>query len=143
MKHPLLEKIEREQLRKELPEFREGDTVNVHVVIREGDKERVQQFKGTCIARDGGIGATATFTVRRFSLGSGVERVFPLHSPHVEKVDVVRRGKVRRAKLYYLRNLAGKKARVSEARGPLGGAAKTAASAAPAAPAKEPAAAED
>lgn len=117
MKTPLIDKIEKEQLKaaKDVPDFREGDTVNVHVVIKEGDKERVQQYKGTVIARDRGTSGISTFTVRRVSMGEGVERVFPLHSPHVAKIEVTRRGSVRRAKLYYLRKLTGKKARISEA----------------------------
>lgn len=117
MKTPLIDKIEKEQLKdaSAIPAFREGDTVNVHVKIKEGDKERIQQFKGTVIARDGGEGGTATFTVRRVALGEGVERVFPLHSPNVAEIEVPRRGRVRRAKLYYLRKLTGKKARIAEA----------------------------
>lgn len=111
----VVEKIGAEQCTKEIPEFRIGDTVNVHVKIKEGAKERIQQYSGTVIAR-GGSGVAETITVRRVAFGEGVERVFPLQSPNVQQIDVVRRGKVRRAKLYYLRNLAGKKARIKERR---------------------------
>ena len=96
-----------------VPEFCAGDTVRVHVRVVEGDKERIQVFQGVVIARRGG-GTRETFTVRKISGGMGVERIFPLHSPIVHKIDVVRRGKVRRAKLYYLRDLRGKKARIEE-----------------------------
>lgn len=114
MKGSLLDKIEGEQLRGDpLPDFGIGDMVVIHVKIKEGEKERVQLFKGTVIARDGG-GATETFTVRRTSRGEGVERVFPIHSPHVVKVEVERVGKARRAKLYYLRDRIGKKARIKQ-----------------------------
>jgi len=116
MKTELLSKIENEQLKTDIPDFSEGDTVTVHKKIKEGNKERIQLFKGTVIARDGRNGATATFTVRRVAYGEGVEKVFPLHSPMVDKIDIDRRGKVRRAKLYYLRNLTGKKARIEEKR---------------------------
>ena len=106
-----LEKIEQEQMRKDLPEFRAGDTVRVHVKIKEGDKERIQVFEGTAIgvrrARN-----HSTFTVRKISFGHGVERIFPLHSPVIDKIEVVRPGRVRRAKLYYLRKLKGKAARI-------------------------------
>lgn len=106
-----LEKIELSQLRKDLPEFRAGDTVRVHVKIREGDKERIQVFEGTVIglrrARN-----HSTFTVRKISFGHGVERIFPLHSPVIDKIEVVRSVHVRRAKLYYLRKLRGKAARL-------------------------------
>lgn len=112
----ILEKINQENLRKEsVPDFNIGDSVDVHVKIREGDKERIQVFSGTVIARDG-AGATETFTVRRISYGEGVERVFPLHSPAVAKVKVERKGKTRRAKLYYLRERSGKTARIKEQR---------------------------
>lgn len=100
-------------MRADLVEFGPGDTVQVHLRIVEGEKERVQVFEGTCIARRGG-GVRESFTVRKVSYGVGVERTFPLHSPRVEKVKVVRRGKVRRAKLYYLRQLRGRKARIKE-----------------------------
>ncbi len=116
MSASVLEKIEKEQLREGgVPEFNIGDTVRVHVRIREGEKERLQVYTGTVIARDG-HGATETFTVRRISYGEGVERVFPVHAPAVAKVEVERKGKVRRAKLYYLRGLTGKKTRVKEKR---------------------------
>ena len=116
MKAELLEKIDGEQRRKkETPDFGPGDTVKVHVSIKEGDKRRIQMFTGTVIARKGG-GSTETFTVRRVSHGEGVERVFPVHSPNVKKIEVTRRGRVRRAKLYYLRGLSGKKARLKEKR---------------------------
>ncbi len=108
----LLEKIEKEQLRRELS-CRPGDTVRVHVKIVEGDKERVQVFEGVVIALHRGANR-ATVTVRKVSYGVGVERVFPLHSPNVEKIEVVSSGKVRRAKLFYLRALSGKKARLKE-----------------------------
>ncbi len=108
-----LDEIRREGLREDLPDFRPGDTIRVSVRVREGDKERLQAFEGVCIARRGaGIGET--FTVRKVSGGIGVERVFPLHSPTVVRVDVVRTGRVRRAKLYYLRKLSGKAARIRE-----------------------------
>jgi len=111
MSGKILEKINDEQLKQEVPVFAIGDSVRVHVKIKEGEKERVQVFAGTVIGRDG-TGATETFTVRRISYGEGVERVFPLHSPSVVKVEVERRGKVRRAKLYYLRQRTGKKSKV-------------------------------
>lgn len=111
----MVEKIGAEQCTKEIPEFRIGDTVNVHVKIKEGAKERIQQYNGTVIARNGS-GVAETITVRRVAFGEGVERVFPLQSPNVQQIDVVRLGKVRRAKLYYLRDLAGKKARIKERR---------------------------
>jgi large subunit ribosomal protein L19 len=107
-------KINAGNLRSVAPAFGIGDSVRVHVKIKEGDKERVQVFAGTVIARDGG-GANETFTVRRVSYGVGVEKVFPMHSPYLEKVEVERASKVRRAKLYYLRELTGKKARLREA----------------------------
>jgi large subunit ribosomal protein L19 len=97
------------------PPFRPGDTVSVHVRVTEGDKERIQVFQGVVIARRGG-GTRENFTVRKISGGVGVERIFPLHSPVIDKIDVVRRGKVRRAKLYYLRGLRGKAARIEERR---------------------------
>ncbi len=110
----ILEKIKSEQLKKEpVATFKVGDTVRVHVKIKEGDKERVQVFAGTVISRDGS-GATATFTVRRISYGEGVERVFPLHSPGVARVEVEKSGQVRRAKLYYLRGRTGKTSKVEE-----------------------------
>lgn len=108
-----LEAIEREGLRSDIPAFRPGDTVRVSVRVREGDKERLQAFEGVCIGRRGG-GRNETFRVRKVSAGVGVERVFPLHSPSVAQIDVVRPGQVRRAKLYYLRQLSGKAARIRE-----------------------------
>jgi large subunit ribosomal protein L19 len=108
-----IDRIEAEQLRKGLPQFKPGDTVRVHVRVVEGDKERVQVFEGTVIARSGG-GNREMFTVRKTSYGVGVERIFPVHSPRIDKIDVLTRGAVRRAKLYYLRDRAGRAARVSE-----------------------------
>jgi large subunit ribosomal protein L19 len=110
----LLAAVGSEQLR-ERPAFRPGDTVRVHAVISEGGKERIQVFEGTVIARQG-AGSSETFTVRRVSSGVGVERLFPLHSPRVDRIEVLRRGRVRRAKLYYLRHRIGKAARVRERR---------------------------
>jgi large subunit ribosomal protein L19 len=109
----IVKQIENEQLRDGLPSFDPGDTLRVNVRIREGEKERIQAFEGVCIARQGG-GASETFTVRKVSAGIGVERVFPLHSPMLESIKVVRRGRVRRAKLYYLRGRKGKAARIRE-----------------------------
>jgi len=108
-----VQKIHRENLKSDVPEFAVGDTVRVDVRITEGGKERLQAFTGTVTARDGG-GISESFTVRRVSYGQGVERVFPLHSPRLAKLEVVRRGRVRRAKLHYLRDLVGKAARVRE-----------------------------
>jgi large subunit ribosomal protein L19 len=105
--------IEKSFMRDDIPEFRPGDTVRVHVKIKEGDKERIQVFQGTVIGRRGG-GTGETFTVRKISSGIGVERVFPLHSPNIDKIERVRAGKVRQAKLYYLRQLTGKSARIKE-----------------------------
>jgi len=110
--HPFIE-TQTEYLRQGLPEFRAGDTLRVNVRVREGEKERIQAFEGVCIARKHG-GVNETFTVRKISSGVGVERIFPLHSPMLESINVVRRGRVRRAKLYYLRNLRGKAARIKE-----------------------------
>jgi len=107
------EKATRLEPRKDVAEFSPGDTVRVHVKIREGDKERLQAFEGTVIARKHG-GATETFTVRKISFGQGVERIFPIYSPAVDRVELVRRGAVRRSKLYYLRDLRGKAARIKE-----------------------------
>ncbi|MDR7556720.1 MAG: 50S ribosomal protein L19 [Armatimonadota bacterium] len=107
--------VEAASLRTQIPEFRPGDTVRVHVRVTEGGRERLQVFEGTVIARRGG-GTGATFTVRRISHGVGVERIFPLHSPRLEKIDVVRRGRVRRAKLHYLRGRVGKETRIKEQR---------------------------
>lgn len=116
-----IDMIDAEQVAKSLgdrpqPQFKIGDSVKVFVRIKEGEKERLQAFAGTVIARDNGKGNTATFTVRRISFGIGVEKVFPLNSPYVERVEVERSARVRRAKLYYLRKLTGKKARLREAR---------------------------
>ncbi|MGK7311672.1 MAG: 50S ribosomal protein L19 [Candidatus Longimicrobiales bacterium M2_2A_002] len=109
----IVKEIENEQLRDGIPAFETGDTVRVNVRVREGEKERTQAFEGICIAKKGG-GAGETFTVRKVSAGVGVERVFPLHSPMIESIKVVRRGHVRRAKLYYLRARKGKAARIRE-----------------------------
>jgi large subunit ribosomal protein L19 len=109
----LVDSIEDKHLKKDLEAFAVGDTVKVHVVIKEGDKERIQIFRGDVIGRRG-TGIRATFTVRKVSFGVGVERVFPLHSKMVRKIEVVRKGKVKRAKLYYLRSLKGKAARLKE-----------------------------
>ena len=102
-----------EQLKTELPQFEIGDTIKVHNRIKEGNRERIQLFEGTVIAKHGG-GISETFTVRRVAYGCGVEKTFPIHSPNVEKVEVVRRGRVRRAKLFYLRDRVGKSAKVKE-----------------------------
>ena len=107
----LIKAFTNEQLKKEIPTIRIGDTVRIHNKIKEGTRERIQLFEGTVIAKHGG-GISETFTVRRVAYGCGVEKTFPIHSPNVEAVDVVRRGKVRRAKLFYLRGLSGKKAKV-------------------------------
>ena len=111
----LIQDITKEQLRTDLPAFRPGDTLRVHVRIVEGSRERIQVFEGVVIKRRGG-GISETFTVRKISSGVGVERTFPLHTPKIEKIEVKRRGKVRRAKLYYLRSLRGKAARIQEIR---------------------------
>ena len=111
-----LRSIEREGLKTNLPAFDPGDTLRVMVRVREGDKERLQAFEGICIARRGS-GINATFTVRKISAGVGVERIFPLHSPSIASIDLMRKGRVRRAKLYFLRRLAGKAARIRERRG--------------------------
>ncbi|MBT8397129.1 MAG: 50S ribosomal protein L19 [Gemmatimonadetes bacterium] len=111
----LLRELEQEQLRQDMPQFSPGDTVRVLYRVREGEKERIQAFEGVCIGRRGG-GVAETFTVRKISSGIGVERIFPLHAPTVKGVEVVRRGRVRRAKLYYLRGLRGKAARIPEKR---------------------------
>ncbi|KKB39320.1 50S ribosomal protein L19 [Bacillus thermotolerans] len=111
----LIQEITQEQLRTDIPAFRPGDTVRVHVKVVEGTRERIQIFEGVVIKRRGG-GISETFTVRKISYGVGVERTFPLHTPKIEKIEVIRRGKVRRAKLYYLRNLRGKAARIKEIR---------------------------
>ena len=109
----LIASVEQEQMKPDLPPFNVGDTLDVGVTIREADKERVQVFTGICIARKGG-GIRETFTVRRIVQGEGVERVFPLHSPSIQSIQVVRRGRVRRAKLHYLRERKGRSARVKE-----------------------------
>jgi len=106
-----MELVEREQLRTDLPDFRVGDTVRVHVKIIEGEKERVQLFEGVVIRKKKG-GIRSTFTVRKISYGIGVERIFPTHSPRVDRIDILSRGKVRRGKLFYLRGLKGKAARI-------------------------------
>lgn len=111
----IIQALEQEQLRKDIPSFRSGDTVRVHVKVIEGTRERIQVFEGIVINRQGG-GVRETFTVRRVSYGIGVERTFPVHSPRIDKIEVMRRGIVRRAKLYYLRNLTGKAARIKERR---------------------------
>ena len=111
----VLQLLKNAQLRDDIPDFRAGDTVKVHVRVVEGGRERIQVFEGVVIARDGG-GARATFTVRKISFGVGVERVFPLHSPIIDKIEVSRRGNVRRSKLYYLRDRVGKSARIKERR---------------------------
>ena len=114
----VIEMLEREEIArvtegKTIPDFSPGDTLTVNVKIKEGERERVQRFEGVCIARAGG-GINQNFTVRKISFGEGVERVFPLYSPMLESIQVKRKGRVRRAKLYYLRNLRGKKARIAE-----------------------------
>lgn len=111
----IVQAITQEQLRQDVPNFRPGDTLKVYVKVIEGSRERIQLFEGVVIKRRGG-GISETFTVRKISYGVGVERTFPLHSPKVDKIEVARRGKVRRAKLYYLRNLRGKAARIKEIR---------------------------
>jgi large subunit ribosomal protein L19 len=109
----LIDTIEKQQLRTDIPSFKPGDTVKVHVKIKEGDKERIQVFEGVCIGLKHG-GVRETFTVRKISFGHGVERIFPKHSKVIDKVEVVRTGRVRRAKLYYIRELRGKAARIKE-----------------------------
>jgi len=111
-----LREIEREGLKTNIPAFDPGDTVRVMVRVREGEKERLQAFEGVCIGRRGG-GINETFTVRKISAGVGVERIFPLHSPSIAEIELIRKGRVRRAKLYFLRRLAGKAARIREKRG--------------------------
>jgi large subunit ribosomal protein L19 len=109
----VIDTLERQQLRDDIPEFKAGDTLKVHVKIREGDKQRIQVFEGVCIARKHG-GIRETFTVRKISFGHGVERIFPLHSKVIDKIELVRMGRVRRGKLYYIRDLRGKAARIKE-----------------------------
>ncbi|MFZ0131136.1 MAG: 50S ribosomal protein L19 [Desulfobacterales bacterium] len=110
-----MKQLEREMMRLDLPAFTAGDTVKVHVKIKEGEKERIQVFQGVVISKRGGM-ARATFTVRKVSYGVGVERIFPLHSPVIERLEVITKGRVRRAKIYYLRKLRGKAARLKERR---------------------------
>ena len=110
-----IELIEKQQMRTDLPSFKPGDTLKVHVKIREGDKERIQVFEGICIAKKHG-GIRETFTIRKISFGHGVERIFPFHSKVIDKIEVIRSGRVRRAKLYYIRELRGKAARIKEAK---------------------------
>ncbi len=111
----IIRNIEAAQMKAEVPQFRVGDTVKVYAKIKEGNRERVQIFEGTVLKKQGGSSVRATFTVRKNSNGIGVEKTWPIHSPNVEKVEVVRRGKVRRAKLNYLRGRVGKRAKVKEA----------------------------
>src|SRR5690606_220582 len=113
--HPLIQEMTKEQLRQDIPSFRPGDKLRVYVKVVEGSRERIQMFEGVVIKRRGG-GISETFTVRKISYGVGVERTFPLHSPRIDRIEVVSRGKVRRAKLYYLRKLRGKAARIKEVR---------------------------
>lgn len=112
----LVKIIEQDQLRKDIPSFNVGDTVKVHVKVKEGTRERVQVYEGTVLKRQGG-GLTETFTVRKISYGIGVERTFPVHSPKLDRIEVVRKGKVRRAKLNYLRGRVGKATKIKEFRG--------------------------
>ena len=111
----LIEELEKEQLRSDIPDFKPGDTVRLFIKVVEGGKERIQQYEGVVIRRQNS-GIRETFTVRRVSYGVGVEKTFPVHSPRLEKIQVMRHGRVRRAKLYYLRNLTGKAARIKDAR---------------------------
>lgn len=111
----LIKFVEQENMKSDIPQFKAGDTVKVHVKVIEGQRERIQLFEGVVIKRKGS-GVRETFTVRRISYGVGVERTFPIHSPKVDRIEVVRIGRVRRAKLYYLRNLTGKAARIKEIR---------------------------
>ena len=115
MNMQLVQDITKKQLRNDIPDFKAGDTVKVYVKIKEGDKTRTQLFEGVCIAKKGG-GISETFTVRKISFNVGVERTFPVHSPRIEKIEVTRKGKVRRAKLNYLRGRVGKAAKIKEAR---------------------------
>ena len=108
-----LEKEQMEKLAKDIPSFKAGDTLKVHCKIKEGERERIQIFEGVCIARNND-GLNSNFTVRKISFGEGVERIFPLYSPNVAKIELVRSGKIHRSKIYYLRNLFGKKARIAE-----------------------------
>ena len=111
----IIEQLQREMIRMDLPEVAPGDTVKVHVKIREGEKERIQIFQGIVVGKRGGL-SSASFTVRKVSYGVGVERVFPMHSPSIDKIEVLTHGRVRRAKIYFLRNLKGKAARIKERR---------------------------
>ena len=111
----IIENIEREQMRTDIPDFKAGDTIKVHARIKEGEKERIQVFQGFVIRKRRGT-TGATFTVRKISYGIGVERIFPLHSPTIDKIEVVSRGRVRRGRLYYMRKLKGKAARIKEKR---------------------------
>lgn len=111
----IIQELTKEQLRQDLPQFRPGDTLKIYVKVVEGTRERLQLFEGIVIKRRGG-GISESFTVRKMSYGIGVERTFPLHSPKIDRIEVARRGKVRRAKLYYLRELRGKAARIKEIR---------------------------
>ncbi|GAA0263380.1 50S ribosomal protein L19 [Actinomadura sp. LD22] len=113
--HTLIQEIEKAAMRADVPDFRPGDTLKVHVRVTEGNRSRIQVFQGVVIRRQGG-GARETFTVRKVSYSVGVERTFPLNSPSIDKIEIVTRGDVRRAKLYYLRNLRGKAARIKEKR---------------------------
>ena len=113
--HTAIAELEQAQLRDDVPDFRPGDTLRVHVRVKEGNRSRIQVFQGVVIRRQGG-GVRETFTVRKISYGVGVERTFPVHSPSIEKIEPVTRGKVRRAKLYYLRDLRGRAARIKERR---------------------------
>lgn len=115
MRDEKIAQIERESMRTDIPPFQPGDVVRVHVRVVEGNRERIQAFEGTVIQRKSG-GLSETFTVRRVSYGVGVERTFPLHSPRIERIELIRRGDVRRAKLFYLRKLSGKAARIKEKR---------------------------
>jgi large subunit ribosomal protein L19 len=116
--HTAIAELEQAQIRSDIPAFRPGDTLKVHVRVTEGNRSRIQIFQGIVIRRQGG-GARETFTVRKISYGVGVERTFPLHTPAIEQIEVVTRGDVRRAKLYYLRSLRGKAARIKERREPV------------------------
>lgn len=113
MANDLMSVVEATQFRDDVPEFGAGDTVNVHLRVVEGDKERIQKFEGVCLSRRGS-GANETFTVRKISEGTGVERIFPIHSPRIAEIDVKRRGKVRRSKIFFLRDRSGKNARIKE-----------------------------
>ena len=113
--HTAIAELEQAQIRSDIPSFRPGDTLRVHVKVTEGNRSRIQVFQGVVIRRQGG-GARETFTVRKISYGVGVERTFPVHTPAIEKIEVATRGRVRRAKLYYLRSLRGKAARIKERR---------------------------